>query len=318
MNLGYVIANDTDMKRACMLTHQARRLNSPSLFVVNNDARFLPNLRIDDNQNNLKFDRILCDVPCSGDGTFRKNFGLWRNFHNHMGHNNHTLQLEILERGFKLLKKGGRLVYSTCSFNPIENEAVVACAVARHIKQVKIVDVSNEVSPLLKYRPGLLNWKVFHRGKGAREKAMWYNNFKSVPDWRQKIVKESMFTDAYTDYNNDEENLNKIDPLGLKHCMRFYPHDDNSGGFFVCVIEKIFDEDEGIIYDDDYSQDAWNNPNVRQKDIIDDLQDFVKDFEQAIKDQEKATGEEDDGEELTLMKEMLAQQIEDKQKEKAE
>ena len=34
------------------------------------------------------------------------------------------------------------MVYSTCSFNPIENEAVVAAAVARHIKQVKIVDVS--------------------------------------------------------------------------------------------------------------------------------------------------------------------------------
>lgn len=47
-NKGFCIANDTDMKRAYMLTHQARRLNSPSLFVVNNDARHLPNLRIND------------------------------------------------------------------------------------------------------------------------------------------------------------------------------------------------------------------------------------------------------------------------------
>jgi multisite-specific tRNA:(cytosine-C5)-methyltransferase len=156
INEGYVVANDTDMKRAYMLTHQARRLNSPSLLVINNDARFLPNLRINQNNQNLKFDRILCDVPCSGDGTFRKNLGLWKNFHNHMGHANHPLQLDILERAFKLLKRGGRMVYSTCSFNPIENEAVVAAAVARHIKQVKIADVSKEISPDLKYRPGLV------------------------------------------------------------------------------------------------------------------------------------------------------------------
>jgi multisite-specific tRNA:(cytosine-C5)-methyltransferase len=47
MGEGFVIANDTDMKRAYMLTHQARRLNSPSLMILNNDARFLPNLRVD-------------------------------------------------------------------------------------------------------------------------------------------------------------------------------------------------------------------------------------------------------------------------------
>jgi hypothetical protein len=67
------------------------------------------------------------------------------------------------------LKKGGRIVYSTCTFNPIENEAVVAAALSRHIKQIKIVDVSMEISPHLKFRPGLTSWKVYHKGKGARE-----------------------------------------------------------------------------------------------------------------------------------------------------
>jgi multisite-specific tRNA:(cytosine-C5)-methyltransferase len=46
MNTGFVMANDTDMRRAYMLTHQARRLNSPSLIVVNNDARLLPFLKM--------------------------------------------------------------------------------------------------------------------------------------------------------------------------------------------------------------------------------------------------------------------------------
>ena len=45
---GFVVANDTDMKRAYMLTHQARRLNSPALLITNNDARFFPNLRVNE------------------------------------------------------------------------------------------------------------------------------------------------------------------------------------------------------------------------------------------------------------------------------
>lgn len=77
--------------------------------------------------------------------------------------------MDILERGFKLLKKDGRIVYSTCSFNPLENEAVVAAALARHIKQIWLVDVSKDVSKNLKYRHGLINWKVFHKGKGKKD-----------------------------------------------------------------------------------------------------------------------------------------------------
>ena len=76
----------------------------------------------------------MCDVPCSGDATFRKNIRLWKEWAPHLGHGLHPLQLDILEKGIKLLKKGGRLIYSTCSFNPLENEAVVAAALSRHIK----------------------------------------------------------------------------------------------------------------------------------------------------------------------------------------
>ena len=74
---------------------------------------------------NFKFDRVLCDVPCSGDGTLRKNTGLWKNFHSALGHNLHELQVNLLMKGLSLVKQHGRLVYSTCSFNPLENEAVV-------------------------------------------------------------------------------------------------------------------------------------------------------------------------------------------------
>jgi len=109
-----------------MLVHQARRLNLPALFVTSQDATKFPNLKLGaDNETDFKFDRILCDVPCSGDGTMRKNPLLWKTFHGHLGHSLHALQRDILIRGLQMLKKGGRMTYSTCSFNPIENEAVV-------------------------------------------------------------------------------------------------------------------------------------------------------------------------------------------------
>lgn len=187
----------------------------------------MPSLKLDKMGTTLKFDRILCDVPCSGDGTLRKNFTLWKNYNSHMGHALHPLQLEILEKAFALLKKGGRLVYSTCTFNPIEDEAVVAAALSRHIKQIELVDISQEVSPHLKYRPGLISWEVYHRGKGKHHEPAWYQSFKDVPDWKKKNIKESMFNDTYTYFNNEPDRTvdMKYDPLNLKRCMRIYPHD---------------------------------------------------------------------------------------------
>lgn len=63
---GFVIANDVDNKRCYLLVHQAKRLNSPCIMVVNHDASSIPNLQIDvDGKKEVLFyDRILCDVPC--------------------------------------------------------------------------------------------------------------------------------------------------------------------------------------------------------------------------------------------------------------
>jgi len=169
--------------------------------------------------------------------------------------------LDILERGINLLKKGGRLVYSTCSFNPLEDEAVVAAILARYRKQIELVDVSNELSPHLKYRPGRTSWKVFHRRKGKMHPHTWYTTFESVEDWKRKNLKETMFSDAYTFFNNEEGRTpeNHSDPLNLKRCLRLFPHDDdNQGGFFVAVFTKILDDpSEGFVYDEMYQMNMW-------------------------------------------------------------
>lgn len=62
-------------------------------------------------------------------------------------------------KGFVFMQVGGRMVYSTCSFNPVENEAVVAAVLKATKGAIQLVDVS-ETLPALKRKHGLLSWKV--------------------------------------------------------------------------------------------------------------------------------------------------------------
>src|ERR1700722_554376 len=91
---GLLIANDNDHKRTHLLVHQSARLPSPALMVTNLDASIYPALKgahtgAESKQAVLLFDRILCDVPCSGDGTLRKNIGIWKSWQSNDGNGLH-------------------------------------------------------------------------------------------------------------------------------------------------------------------------------------------------------------------------------------
>lgn len=76
---GLVVANDVNIARCYLLSHQTHRLASPAIVVSNYDATQFPDMILaadpasNKPEETLRFDRILCDVPCSGDGTIRKN-----------------------------------------------------------------------------------------------------------------------------------------------------------------------------------------------------------------------------------------------------
>ena len=74
---GVVIANDCDEKRCATLLHQIRYSGTSHCIVTNHPAQRFPTIRTGSGRS-LEFDRILCDVPCSGDGTMRKAPDLWR------------------------------------------------------------------------------------------------------------------------------------------------------------------------------------------------------------------------------------------------
>ena len=78
---GLVIANDADNSRCYMLVHQVKRIQSPNVIITNHDASIFPKIMVkgegSSEMGQLKFDRVLADVPCSGDGTMRKNADIW-------------------------------------------------------------------------------------------------------------------------------------------------------------------------------------------------------------------------------------------------
>ena len=235
---GLLIANDADYKRAHMLIHQMKRLNSPNLIVTNHDATMYPSIKLPSEPTReggeargryLKFDRILSDVPCSGDGTCRKNANVWKDWIPGNALGLYSTQLRILVRSLQMLKVGGRVVYSTCSMNPVENEAVIAAAIDRcgGLSKVDIIDCSTAL-PKLNRRQGLKSWKVMDK-----QGRMW-KSWEEVEEEKAK---------------NGDEGLGRLNPgmfpptalndsIPLDRCMRVYPHLQDTGGFFITVLEK--------------------------------------------------------------------------------
>ncbi|CAK9877811.1 unnamed protein product [Sphagnum jensenii] len=258
---GMVIANDSDVQRCHLLIHQTKRMCSPNILVTNHDAQLFPGLKdkscrgpatlnegdaegpVEDG-NRLLFDRILCDVPCSGDGTLRKAPDIWRKWNCGVANGLHRLQVQIAMRGVAILKVGGRLVYSTCSLNPVEDEAVVGEILRASGGSVELLDVSSEL-PELKRRPGMMSWKI-------RDRKRWLCSASQVNRHRAGVVVPSMFpsgngwdsSDADEknegpDETESEEGPPEIATLPLERSMRILPHDQDTGGFFIAVFQKI-------------------------------------------------------------------------------
>jgi len=213
--IGCIVANDSDVKRAYMLVHQMRRINSPAVFITSCDARFFPLLRDKENGTTIDFqegifDRVLCDVPCSGDGTLRKNPGIWKNWNCLNGYALHPLQLAIALRGAQSTNVGGYLCYSTCSMNPIENEAVVAELIRASEGSLELVDRKLEMTGLIT-RPGMNRWKNLSETKSSRENKniKKKNNAKMIArreEWAIKNKKETEEKACGTEASNMTQN----------------------------------------------------------------------------------------------------------------
>lgn len=111
------------------------------------------------------FDAVLVDAPCSGLGVMRRKPDIKYTKREEDFENLHKIQLELLDNAVKVLKKGGRLVYSTCTVNVEENEGTVQEFLASH-PEMELVPIENLPNQLLeKQQSGML--QVFPQDFGS-------------------------------------------------------------------------------------------------------------------------------------------------------
>ena len=225
---GAVVANEVISGRVNTLVTNVQRHASRTVLVVQHDGRHIPRVP------GSGFDGVLVDVPCTGSGTTRKNPDVWGKWRPSSGRSLHSLQYDLLTRAIELTKPGGRVVYSTCSLDPIENEAVVARVLAGG--KVRVVPRGDSLSGVPS-NPGMTNWPLLN-DKGELD-----NESKSE---EYLIPTKDMAVSSQ-----------------LNECLRVWNDEIGGGGFFLAVLERILEEDvSGVI-----------NPFISQK-TIDDPESF--------------------------------------------
>ena len=123
---GFLLCNEFNPKRAKILSRNIERMGISNALVTNEHPQKLAD-RLPD-----FFDRVLIDAPCSGEGMFRKEEAAVTDWSPEAVTACAQRQREILHSGAQLVRPGGRLVYSTCTFAPEENEETVAAFLESH------------------------------------------------------------------------------------------------------------------------------------------------------------------------------------------
>jgi NOL1/NOP2/sun family putative RNA methylase len=167
---GLLVANEIDSKRIKALVENLERCGVTHAVVLNENP-----VRLSSRFAGF-FDRILIDAPCSGEGMFRKDAEVCERWSLRLTEKCADLQLEIITAAAPMLRPGGRLVYSTCTFNPRENEGLIERFLELHPEfELEPVPGQNHYQPgrpdwVRPANPGLSQtarlWPHFLRGEG--------------------------------------------------------------------------------------------------------------------------------------------------------
>ena len=179
-NRGTLLANDFSPERIAALQGNLDRLGIVNCSTTWCDGGNYPAAA-------GQFDRILVDAPCSSEGTLRRNQSLAAKLGADRSERMARRQRTLLRKAVQLCRPGGRIVYSTCTFAPDENELIVAEALEAAGGRLRLLPMRVEG---LVTSPGVTRWQG-----------------------------------------------QTLDP-SLSRCLRLWPHVNDTGGFFVAVLEK--------------------------------------------------------------------------------
>jgi len=125
-NQGLLVSNDVSSSRAKALVHNIETMGIVNCVVTSASPEKLASLMPQ------YFDGILIDAPCSGEGMFHKEASMMESWKKTGPDHYHPIQKSILDSAAVMLAPGGRLVYSTCTFSPQENEGTIASFLETH------------------------------------------------------------------------------------------------------------------------------------------------------------------------------------------
>ena len=203
-NRGFIMANEISMGRIGILNSNLERCGVMNSIVTRKEGFALcERLK---KKSNLRFDKILVDAPCSGEGTLRKSPKTFQMWNINMIRKIAKTQRKLAVAAFGLLKVGGVMIYSTCTLAPEENEMIVNYLLENFDCEVEGLSLP------LKFREGVCEWE----GSVARSR----DDGQQTVDGRKKII---------------------MNPQ-VKRCLRLYPQDNDSDGFFVARIRKLGEE----------------------------------------------------------------------------
>jgi NOL1/NOP2/sun family putative RNA methylase len=144
-NRGTIVANDISYSRIKALKFNLEKTGVLNTLITNRDLRDFPDMR---------FDGIILDAPCSAEGTMRKNADAAYSWSEKSIRGQARLQKSLITKAFDMLSPGSAMIYSTCTFAPEENEAVLD-----HLLRSREAEIESVSFPGLKTSGAVMEWE---------------------------------------------------------------------------------------------------------------------------------------------------------------
>lgn len=198
---GLLVSNEIHPQRAKILSQNVERMGIKNAIVTNETPERLAE------RFPTFFDRILVDAPCSGEGMFRKDEVARQEWSLENVALCHSRQLDILEQAAKMLKLDGRLVYSTCTFAPEENEGTMT----EFLKSHPNFEIE-EVHKFEGFSNGRIDWV-----ENAPESIA-----QTIRIWPHKVKGEGHYIAVLKKTDGEEENVRQAKPKVDANILKYY------------------------------------------------------------------------------------------------